>query len=100
MCLSCKAWHYFLREVYSKFPPRSYNQVQVDAKLEALNSIEAMSKKILKVLRECSFDYHPDKNSKATFGEEWGTISEEVTKYANQLHDEYKKKINLISGLD
>ena len=63
------------------------------ARMDSLDSVRPLSVDVWKTLQKSLVvPYHPDRNRKEE-DEEWAALAEAVTKMANGLIDEYKKKI-------
>ena len=71
----------FLSFVYEKYPPKKEDH-KLDSPLNSSN--------IKKQLQKSITHYHPDKNSKETFGSAWYFISDAITKQLTRYYETMK----------
>ena len=89
---SALAWHWFLRLVYSEFPPQSLSETVVRERLVAIDRLQNGSKGILQALKKVQIAMHPDKNRAAVCGAQWAVRAEELSKMASHLITVLKEK--------
>ena len=87
------AWLHFLQGVYAEFPPPALRPSQLARARASLVQAghSRLARTVPRALMEAIRIYHPDKNAES--GPEWRQLAEEITKMANELHGEYKARI-------